>query len=115
MTSTSQYHDVEASAPVYAVPIVHEPQVEVVRPTPATIIYVRDNQEQFVDPDPHPGMLPCAMFGCIFAWIPLIGIINFLVNMNAPHNSRRRMFAQSSCFIASFIIFFNILFWPFRY
>lgn len=117
-------YDVEAppvatAPPVYAIPIAEEaPPPVYYRSTPATVIYVRDNANQADAQqiqeanDPNSGMLPCAIVGCIFSWIPLIGFITFLVNMNAPRNTRRRLFAQSACCIASFIVIFNILFWP---
>jgi hypothetical protein len=123
-TDPSQSYDIEAppiasAPPVYAIPIADEPQPTYYRSTPATVIYVRENANRdhaMVDnqeaPDPNPSMLPCAIVGCIFSWIPLIGIITFLVNMNAPRNTRRRLFAHSACCIATFIIIFNLLFWP---
>ncbi len=118
MVPTSNSQDVEAPEPVYAVPIVDEPQVEIIPSTPATIMYVRDNHEhQFQSlPDPNPGMQPCAIIGCLFSWIPFVGIVNFFINMNAPRNSKRRLLAQLSCCIASIILLFcvfNMLFWPF--
>jgi hypothetical protein len=61
-------------------------------------------------PGPEPGEL-CATVGCLFSWIPLIGILNFVFNTDAPPQSRRQWLAQMSCFIAGSILFINFVFW----
>jgi hypothetical protein len=76
---------------------------------PATMIYVTERAQY--DLDQNSSLLPCAIFGFLFSWIPLIGIINYLVNMNAPRSSTRSMIARSSCWIATVVIFFNLIFW----
>ncbi len=61
-------------------------------------------------PEPEHGE-ECAEIGCMLSWIPIIGLLNFLLNLDAVPNSRRQYFATMSCYIASFIIVANIIFW----
>jgi hypothetical protein len=102
-----------------APPVVAQPIRE---PTP-TVIYVTEmpaynpyGPSPLVYPageDRHPGLLPCAIVGFIFSWIPIIGIITYCINFDAPLGSQRRMFAQMACFVAMIIILINIIFWSF--
>lgn len=59
------------------------------------------------------GMLWCAIVGCLFSWIPLIGCLTFAVNADAPLGSPRRCYAKTACSIAMVVILFNIFFWSF--
>jgi hypothetical protein len=54
----------------------------------------------------------CACVAMFFAWIPLIGCMNFLLNLGAPKGSPRAMFGAISCLIASIVVLFWILFIP---
>ena len=86
---------------------------------PGAAIWADGHQEYFLENederDPNEEMLPCAICGFIFSWIPLVGMITFCVNMNAPRRSLRRTFAQSACCVATFVILFNLIFWPAAY
>lgn len=62
------------------------------------------------DYGPEPGEF-CATIGCFFSWIPIIGILNFLLNTDAPPQSKRQWLANMSCFIAGSILFINFVFW----
>lgn len=53
----------------------------------------------------------CAFFGCLFSWIPVVGILTCLLNYDAPPTSRRAYWARHACMISSIIIFINIVFW----
>jgi hypothetical protein len=61
--------------------------------------------------DPAPYLLPCAIVGCAFSWIPIIGCVTWAVNCNAPPNSPRRFWATMACAVAMTIALFNIIFW----
>jgi hypothetical protein len=58
-------------------------------------------------------MLPCAIIGFMFSWIPLIGFIAYLANLDAPFNSPQSAWAASACFVAGVVALFNIVFWAF--
>lgn len=53
----------------------------------------------------------CSQVGCLLSWIPIIGMVNFCVHLDAPPMSRRQWFAQMSCYIATAVIILNIIFW----
>ncbi len=41
---------------------------------------------------------------CLLSWIPLIGLITFVLNVGAPRGSRRRRLAWTSLFVAAFMV-----------
>ncbi|ELR18998.1 uncharacterized protein ACA1_234460 [Acanthamoeba castellanii str. Neff] len=52
----------------------------------------------------HDEHLGCARLGCLLSWIPLIGLITFVLNVGAPMGSRRRRLAWISLFVAAFMV-----------
>jgi hypothetical protein len=79
-------------------------------------VYVQQPETVYVrgGADPNPGMTACAMCGCLFSWIPIVGCITFIVNCDAPPGTQRRSFATMALIIACIVILFNIFFWPFH-
>ena len=71
-------------------------------------------------PPPPPGAMAmegepgeeCALFGCLFSWIPFVGIITFIINFDAPPHTRRGFWARWALIIALVILISNIVFWP---
>ncbi len=99
---------VSTAVPVTAVPVLDAPPYDGHR---TTVIYLRDTPTPDDALDPHPELILCAVIGFIFSWIPIIGCITYLTNLNAPRNSMRSLFAQSACCIAMFVLIFNVIFW----
>lgn len=68
-------------------------------------------------PPPPPPMFfvepgeECAELACWFSWIPVVGIVNCIMNSDAAPHSRRHYFAQMSCIVATVVIVVNIVFW----
>lgn len=60
----------------------------------------------------------CAFCGLLFSWIPIVGIIAYLVNLDAPRDSTRYKLARSALIVSSiliiFVLLFCIIFWPMR-
>eukprot|EP00981_Chlorochromonas_danica_P002983 scaffold601_cov170-Ochromonas_danica.AAC.44 len=103
--------DIEAPIVVDAVPIVAE--------TTSTAPTMRERIIRVYEipavredrPDPLPQLLVCAIVGCLFSWIPIIGCLTWIVNITAPPGSPRRIWANTACAIATLVVFFNIFFW----
>jgi hypothetical protein len=55
--------------------------------------------------------LSCAAAGCACSWIPIIGLITYVLNCDAPRNSPRAALANTACAVAAIITLFNIIFW----
>lgn len=74
-------------------------------------------------PPPPPGWLilegepgeECAFFGCLFSWIPFIGIITFIANFDAPPHTRRGFWARWAMIISSLMILAVIILGPWFY
>jgi hypothetical protein len=61
----------------------------------------------FVIVETEPGE-ECALLGCIFSWIPVVGIATYLANIDAlPHT--RRAFWSRWALITSLIIFLAVI------
>lgn len=75
---------------------------------PAVVI-LQEQQEIRQDRD---GLILCALFGLAFAWIPIVGCMTYVLNRDAPNGGVRQRIAVSACFIAIFVVIFNIFFWP---
>lgn len=83
---------------------------------PTRIVYVHDYryppayyvEHDRADRDPR---MCCAIFGFVFSWIPIIGLVTFLCNFDAPPSSLRGQLSYGACFIAAFVVLFNIIFW----
>lgn len=58
---------------------------------------------------PEPGE-ECALFGCWFSWIPIVGIMTYILNCDAPMRSRRAFWARTAFIIAILVILFSILY-----
>ena len=52
-----------------------------------------------VTTDKEPGE-ECAQCGCLFSWIPPVGVITCCIHSDAPPNSKRAMWAQMAFLIA---------------
>eukprot|EP01031_Cornospumella_fuschlensis_P043070 gene43070-52636_t len=46
-------------------------------------------------------LLPCAIVGCMFSWIPIVGCLTYAINCNAPARSARRAWATTACTVAT--------------
>lgn len=92
--------DVESQVPVYATNV---RQVDVV--------YVQSDDQVYQQDDRNDPWVVCAMCGLLFSWIPIIGCLTFLANMNAPQQSLRAALARAACCVATLIVLFNIIFW----
>ncbi len=55
--------------------------------------------------------VPCAAVGLIFSWIPIVGILTFCFNANAPRNSLRRSLASMALLVSFMVLLFNVIFW----
>jgi hypothetical protein len=62
--------------------------------------------------DPHEGWLWCAITGCVFSWIPIVGCITFCFNSDAPFGTLRRKYSSLALSISFLSLCFNLLFWP---
>lgn len=58
---------------------------------------------------------PCAFWGCMFSWIPIVGFVTFCMNADAPPYTRRAYWSNIACMIATFVLLINLLYWPFWY
>lgn len=67
-----------------------------------------NNRQNYDNNDPR---LPCTIMGFCFSWIPLIGFITYLCNLDAPSDSVRAKYARGACMVAVFVIMFNLFFW----
>jgi len=68
-----------------------------------------------IDDDASQAGLWCAIIGFIFSWIPIVGFVTFCVNCNAPAGSKRALFSNLACFVATMVVFLNIFLWPIMY
>lgn len=66
------------------------------------------NNQNFQQESP---MKYCAICGCVFSWIPIVGLITYCVNWNAPRGSQTRMWASIALCVSLAIIIFNLLYW----
>lgn len=82
-----------------------QPQVFVIS---RDIDYNNNNQRGNLDNDPR---LPCTIMGFCFSWIPLVGFMTYLCNLDAPSDSLRARYARGACMVAVFVIIFNLFFW----
>jgi hypothetical protein len=74
--------------------------------------YVFQNLQGPIQPaieDHSPGMVFCAIIGCVFSWIPFIGCLTFILNADAPQGSTRKVFAFTACGIAMIVVVLEIL------
>lgn len=55
--------------------------------------------------------ISCAVIGLIFSWIPIVGLITFCVNCDAPRGSVRYSIASAALMISILVLLFNLLFW----
>jgi hypothetical protein len=62
--------------------------------------------------DPHEGWLWCAIIGCVFAWMPIVGCITFCFNADAYFGTLRRKYSSLALSISFISLCFNLLFWP---
>lgn len=92
--------DVESQGPLYATNV-----------QPVDVVYVQSDDQVYQQEDRSDPWVVCAVCGLLFAWIPIIGCLTFLANMNAPPNSLRAALARAACCVAMFIVLFNIIFW----
>ncbi len=53
----------------------------------------------------------CAICGCLFSWIPIVGLITYCVNLNAPRGSQTRIWASTAFCVSLVIIIINLLIW----
>lgn len=53
----------------------------------------------------------CAAIGLVFSWIPIVGILTFCFNANAPRNSLRHSLATMALLVSFMVLLFNIIFW----
>lgn len=89
-----------------------ELEVEQTAPPPE-VIYVVMPEENYYDYGNDP-MIPCAIVGLLFSWIPLVGIITFCFNFDAPLLSVRYRIAQLALMVSILSLLFNVIFWPAR-
>ena len=68
------------------------------QPQQSVVIYERDPEED------------CARIGCLFSWIPIIGIITCCVNMDAPSDSPRALWSRIALVVACVVICLNIIY-----
>ena len=54
----------------------------------------------------------CALCGLFFSWIPIVGILTYIVNADAQPNTARHALSRSALSVSMIIILFNIIFWP---
>lgn len=73
------------------------------------VVPAEENLDNMNDP-----MIPCAIVGLLFSWIPLVGIITFCFNLDAPMYSMRYKIAQLALVVSCLSLLFNIIFWPAR-
>jgi len=81
-----------------------QPQVFVISRDAADYDYNRRGS----DNDPR---LPCTIMGFCFSWIPLIGVLTYLCNLDAPSDSLRARYARGACMVATIVVIFNLFFW----
>jgi hypothetical protein len=93
------------------------------QPTPRELAYTSNNAVEedycaFQNPqgpiqlateDHSPGMLICAITGCLFSWIPFIGCLTFILNADAPQGSTRKVFAFTACGISMIVVVLIVL------
>lgn len=95
--------DIESHAPAKATNV---------RPAEREKVYVVTYHEV-----PPPGEMEndpqifCAAMGLIFSWIPIVGILTFCLNLDAPPGSPRHSLASAALSISLFVLVFNLLFW----
>lgn len=53
----------------------------------------------------------CALVGCIFSWIPLVGFITYAVHWPAPYYSRRAFWARTALTISLVVLIMNVIYW----
>lgn len=94
------YADVESQKPIYATEV-----------QPVQMLVVQ--QEEILPPpnDADDPWVACTLCGLLFSWIPIIGCLTFVANMNAPRNSLRAALARAACSVAMLVVLFNIIFW----
>jgi hypothetical protein len=63
---------------------------------PDLIVYERDEGEE------------CAQIGCLFSWIPIVGIITCCVNLDAPCDSKRGYWARIAFCVSVIVIIANV-------
>lgn len=54
----------------------------------------------------------CAFIGCLFSWIPIVGIITYIINWSAMPHTRRAHWARIALFISLLVLIINIILWP---
>ena len=94
-------------------------------PIVATNVQPADNQErvfvvsyQEVPPaseSEYDPWVSCAAVGLIFSWIPIVGILTFCLNINAPRNSLRYSLASMALLVSFLVLLFNLIFWSTYY
>ena len=97
-----------ANAPV---PNLSATTVYVIEPYPTQEYAQEMTEEQHIQ-DPRPRMLWCAYVGLLFSWIPIVGFVTFLFNLDAPKDTLRRSLARGACCISTFLFLLFFLFWP---
>lgn len=66
----------------------------------------------FAPPPPlHEDGEECALVGCIFSWIPLVGLITYAIHWSAPYFSRRAFWARTALVISLVVLIINIIYW----
>lgn len=98
------FHEPNMSQPPQIVYVTYSSSPANRRPYPFSDAEINDNDRE--------NGLWCVMLGFLFSWIPIIGIITFCLNLNAPARSQRAVFANLACFVAGLVIFLNILILP---
>eukprot|EP01032_Pedospumella_encystans_P021286 gene21286-24156_t len=99
-TPTAPYVDVESQKPIYATEV---------QPVQVLVVQPEENVPQ--DNEADDPWIVCAFCGLMFSWIPIIGCLTFVANMNAPRRSLRGSLARAACTVATLVVLFNIIFW----
>jgi hypothetical protein len=79
------------------------------------IVYVVERDREMAQEDRNGAGMCCVLFGFIFSWIPIVGILTYIVNCDAPRGSPRAFWATAALCVSLFVLLFNIVFWPSLY
>ena len=61
-------------------------------------------------PDDKDPFETCAMIGCLFSWIPIVGIVTGWINRDARQGSATQSWARTALFISLIILIIGIVY-----